>query len=84
MKQVEPKDAYECVGSLGPHRVECYHESGWSNYLGRLVSSPYWRWRIRAKNGNIRADSGEGYARRIDALAFPEGLGFTKFCVVEE
>jgi hypothetical protein len=42
-----------------------------------------WYWRIRAKNGNIRADSGEGYARRIDALAFPEGLGFTKFCVVE-
>jgi uncharacterized protein YegP (UPF0339 family) len=23
-----------------------------------------WRWRVRAKNGNILADSGEGYATK--------------------
>lgn len=26
-----------------------------------------WRWRARARNGNIVADSGEGYARKIGA-----------------
>jgi len=26
-----------------------------------------WRWRLRHRNGNIIADSGEGYARRKDA-----------------
>lgn len=25
-----------------------------------------WRWRVRALNGNIVADSGEGYQNRID------------------
>ncbi len=25
-----------------------------------------WRWRLRATNGNILADSGEGYRRRED------------------
>ena len=28
-----------------------------------------WRWRYVAANGNILADSGQGYSRRIDALA---------------
>lgn len=27
-----------------------------------------WRWRYRHGNGNILADSGESYARRIDAM----------------
>ena len=27
-----------------------------------------WRWRLRHRNGNILADSGEGYARRKDAI----------------
>ena len=27
-----------------------------------------WRWRFRASNGQILADSGESYTRRIDAL----------------
>jgi len=26
-----------------------------------------WRWRLRHDNGNIVADSGEGYANRADA-----------------
>ena len=25
-----------------------------------------WRWRLRATNGNVLADSGEGYRRRED------------------
>lgn len=25
-----------------------------------------WRWRVRARNGRVVADSGEGYKRRID------------------
>lgn len=25
-----------------------------------------WRWRMRVQNGNVIADSGEGYARRED------------------
>lgn len=28
-----------------------------------------WRWRAVAANGNILADSGEGYKRRIDCLS---------------
>jgi len=27
-----------------------------------------WRWNIRAKNGNIMADSGEGYTRRGNCI----------------
>jgi uncharacterized protein YegP (UPF0339 family) len=26
-----------------------------------------WRWRLRHRNGNIMADSGEGYVRKADA-----------------
>ena len=28
-----------------------------------------WRWRLRARNGRIVADSGEGYTRRAAAAA---------------
>lgn len=28
-----------------------------------------WRWRVRAGNGRILADSGEGYRRRRDCVA---------------
>lgn len=28
-----------------------------------------WRWRLRAANGHVIADSGEGYNNRGDALA---------------
>jgi uncharacterized protein YegP (UPF0339 family) len=27
-----------------------------------------WRWRVRAANGRVLADSGEGYKRRSDAV----------------
>lgn len=27
-----------------------------------------WRWRLRARNGNIVADSGEGYVRKSAAV----------------
>lgn len=27
-----------------------------------------WRWRIRAVNGKVLADSGQGYSRKADAL----------------
>jgi uncharacterized protein len=33
-----------------------------------------WRWRFRAWNGNIVADSAEGYKRRIDARKMAERL----------
>lgn len=29
-------------------------------------ASGHWRWRLRVQNGNIVADSAEGYARRED------------------
>jgi uncharacterized protein len=28
-----------------------------------------WRWRLKADNGNILADSGEGYVRKTDCYA---------------
>jgi uncharacterized protein YegP (UPF0339 family) len=28
-----------------------------------------WRWRLKAANGNILADSGEGYSSKTDCLA---------------
>jgi uncharacterized protein YegP (UPF0339 family) len=34
-----------------------------------------WRWRLRAQNGNIIADSGEGYMRREDC---EHGISLTK------
>lgn len=33
-----------------------------------------WRWRYVAENGNILADSGQGYSRRIDALRGAEAV----------
>lgn len=29
-------------------------------------SASHWRWRLRAQNGNVLADSAEGYVRRED------------------
>jgi uncharacterized protein YegP (UPF0339 family) len=29
----------------------------------------HWRWRLKAANGNILADSGEGYVNKADCLA---------------
>lgn len=29
-------------------------------------SSGHWRWRLRVQNGNVVADSAEGYVRRED------------------
>lgn len=37
-----------------------------------------WRWRLRVENGNVIADSGEGYARREDcehAITLVKGAG---------
>ncbi len=33
-----------------------------------------WRWRFVHRNGNILADSGEGYSRKTDARAGIESL----------
>ena len=38
----------------------------------------HWRWRLRVQNGNVIADSGEGYARREDCehgIALVKGAG---------
>ena len=32
-------------------------------------SSGEWRWRLRAANGNVLADSGEGYSSKQDCKA---------------
>ena len=44
-----------------------------------------WRWRLRALNGRMVADSGEGYRNRLDcrhAIALVQGAGEAE--VVEE
>lgn len=33
-----------------------------------------WRWRLRHRNGNIMADSGEGYTRKANAESAIETL----------
>lgn len=33
-----------------------------------------WRWTYIAANGNVLADSGEGYARKVDARTIAEQL----------
>ncbi|GJD53414.1 hypothetical protein OPKNFCMD_6189 [Methylobacterium crusticola] len=38
----------------------------------------HWRWRLRARNGEVVADSAEGYARREDCehgIALVKGAG---------
>jgi uncharacterized protein YegP (UPF0339 family) len=42
------------------------------------------RWRLRAQNGKIIADSSEGYSRRIDCLAEARSLfdGHTDYLLV--
>lgn len=37
-----------------------------------------WRWRVLADNGNVLADGGQGYSRRIDALHGLEEVTDTK------
>ncbi|QEX25073.1 UPF0339 protein [Hypericibacter adhaerens] len=32
-------------------------------------SQGYWRWRLKAGNGQIVSDSGEGYVNKADCLA---------------
>ncbi len=32
-------------------------------------SKKEWRWRLKASNGKIIADSGEGYKRKFDCIA---------------
>jgi uncharacterized protein YegP (UPF0339 family) len=36
-----------------------------------------WRWRLRTPNGNVVADSGEGYRHREDC---EHGIALTKGC----
>ena len=50
-------------------KVEVYRDKG-----GK------WRWRARARNGHIVADSAEGYSRRVDCL---RGLKSQAACVSE-
>ena len=37
------------------------------NYELYKDASSYWRWRLKATNGQTIADSGEGYANKSDA-----------------
>lgn len=39
-----------------------------------------WRWRLKARNGRIVADSGEGYRRKIDVQKI---LDHINLCMVE-
>ena len=41
-------------------------------------SAGEWRWRIKHQNGNILADSGQGYSRRVDAINGLEVVTGTK------
>jgi uncharacterized protein YegP (UPF0339 family) len=44
-----------------------------------------WRWRLKATNGNILADSGEGYSAKADCLAGIQSVkGSANSQVVEE
>ncbi len=41
-------------------------------------SGGHWRWRLRVQNGNVIADSAEGYSRREDCehgIALVKGSG---------
>lgn len=61
--------------------------------MGRLTGNPWmlrgelykdrkgeWRWRVRARNGKIIADSGEGYRRKRDCK---HGLELLASCKIE-
>ena len=42
-----------------------------------------WRWRLVARNGRIRADSGEGYTRKFDCeRAISDVIGIMQFCEI--
>jgi uncharacterized protein YegP (UPF0339 family) len=40
-----------------------------------------WRWRLKAENGNVLAESGEGYKNRNDCL---DGIDSVKGCKYTE
>ncbi|HST57039.1 MAG TPA: DUF1508 domain-containing protein, partial [Longimicrobium sp.] len=45
-------------------------EGEWTmKYCTYKDSKGEWRWRLKAKNGDIIADSGEGYKNKSDCLA---------------
>jgi len=46
-------------------KVEIYQEEIWLN--GRWTDGGDFRWRLKAANGRIIADSGEGYVKRSEA-----------------
>lgn len=57
---------------------------------GAAVTKTEWRWRLRASNGRIVADSGEGYSSRAKCrdgfraaalLAVPEFAKITQFAI---
>lgn len=49
--------------------VAVLFSDGMRGDLFRDSSRPYkWRWRLRARNGRIVADSGQGYVNRAHAL----------------
>ncbi len=55
----------------------------WSIYRDK---AKLWRWRFVSSNGNVLADSGESYARRVDAkdgiaLLLREGFAHAPFDV---
>lgn len=48
-------------------------------------ASNEWRWRLKAQNGNIIADSGEGYSTKADCLAGIQSVkGSSNAQVVED
>lgn len=48
-------------------------------------ASNEWRWRLKATNGNILADSGEGYSTKADCLAGIQSVkGSSNAPVVED
>ncbi len=50
--------------------VESYESKNPENYYFEFYEdkSEQWRWRLKSKNGNIIADSGQGYATRESCL----------------
>ena len=39
------------------------------------IKQKKWRWNVTAANGQILADSGEGYTRKIDAVRAASAVG---------
>ena len=49
--------------------VKISHTNAAMAYYMYKDAGAYWRWRLKASNGRIIADSGEGYANESDCLA---------------